>query len=490
MQTYMKSIVSTIAVLFVCAAAYPQSSGRALTIDDALAIALAENPSIAALHHEEEAARRERQATLGLRMPKISVTGTYAYLGKDMAFDLNDLKTGVNNTMSGIITGGVQGGLIPPQMVPTIQGLLSPLMSADWRLTLQERSLGFVGGEVTVPIWLGGKINTAARAARINENSVAAAGDQTRNALVSELVERYYGLALARQAVEVRRQVVDGVRKHLDDAEAMMKNGMLARSEYLYVEYKMAEAERELLNAELQLSTISDALNNTLGKNGGEYLPVSDMFIVDRIEGVDYYKSVAADRNPLLTQVALKRDLAGENVRLQRAAFFPQVVAMGGASFYTYQVTDILPRWAVGVGVSFKIFDGLNREYKYSAAKQTLQRVEALQTKAESDILVLVEKLYNQMVNNRNLLTSIDSSMSFAQEYLKAKNSGFLEGMVSSSELIDAELNLAKVRIERMQAAYNFDVSLARLLEAAGISDEFTAYARRADARKITFTEQ
>jgi len=484
----MKRVLLTVAASLSMAAASAQ--GQALTLEDALAITLSDNPTVEALRHEEEAARRERQAAIGLRMPKISVTGAYAYLGKDIGVDVNDLKPGVNGAMSDILTQGVQHGVIPAEFVPTIQGLLSPIMSADWGVTVQDRSLGFVGGEVTMPIWLGGKINAASRAARLNERSVSAAGEQSRNALVSELVERYYGLALAGQVAVVRRQAADGVRKHLEDAEALAKNGMIARSELLYVEYQMAEAERELLNAELQVKTISDALNNTLGKQDGDYRPVTAMFVVDGLESVEYYKALAAERNPLLGQVGLKRELAGENVRVQRADFLPQVVAMGGASFYNYQVTKIIPRWAVGVGVSFKIFDGLNREYKYSAAKQTLRRVEALQTKAENDIAVLVEKLYNQLMNYANQLRSIDASIAFAEEYLKAKNSAFLEGMSSSSDLIDAELNLAKVRTERIQAAFNYDVALAGLLEAAGASGEFASYARRPDARQITFDEK
>ena len=163
---------------------------------------------------------------------------------------------------------------------------------------------------------------------------------------------------------------------------------------------------------------------------------------------------------------------------------------MGGASFYNYQVTKIMPRWAVGVGVNLKIFDGLNREYKYSAAKQTVKQVEVLEMKAGKDIAVLIEKLYNQMNNYANQMKSIDASLAFAEEYLKAKNAAFLEGMSSSSDLVDAELNLAKVCTERMQTAYNYDVALAKLLEAAGISDEFISYLHRTDARPIHFDKE
>lgn len=459
-----------------------QEQGRTLSLEEALEMTLSDNPAIRAAEFNRHAAQQERRAAIGLRMPQIGITGSYAYLGKDIEIDLNNMKAPVQNLAGQIL----QSGMIPSDYIPSISQMLSGAMAASWALPLQDRSLGFVGGDVTVPLWMGGKINAANRAARINEQTARSQGIQQRNALVSELVERYYGLALARQVVVVRQQVVDGVRKHLEDAAALEAQGMISRSEKLYVEFKMSEAERDLQNAQSQVETIAAALNSTIGQTD-DYQPVTAMFILERIEPLDHFRTLAAERNPLLDQVDQKRRLAYEGVRAQRSSFLPQVVAMGGMSFYDYQVSKVLPRWAVGVGVNFKLFDGLNREYKYSAAKQTVRRVEALQDKAGNDISVLVEKLYNQMENYRTQMASIEASLAFAEEYLKTKNAAFLEGMSSSTDLIDAELNLAKVKTERIEAAYRYDVSLAQLLEAAGISDEFTAYMRRQDARRITF---
>ncbi len=462
-----------------------QAPGQTLSLEEAVSVTLSENPAMQAAEYEEKAAVQERRAAIGLRMPKINVMGAYTYMAKDIGFDFNDMK-GPAKDLAGKILGS---GLVPPEYIPSIQGLLNPLMGADWFLKVQDQSLGFVGGEVTLPIWMGGKINAANRAAKINQRTAEAQGQQTRNALISELVERYFGLALARQVVEVRQQVVDGVRRHLEDAVALEKNGMIAQSERLYVEFKMAEAERELANARLEAETVASALSNTLGRDD-DWQPVTAMFLIDHVGELSYYQELAQERNPLLNQVSLKRQLAEEGVRVQRADFLPQVAAIGGGSFYNYQVAGLVPRWAVGVGVNIKIFDGLNREYKYSAAKQTARRVGALQNKAGRDISVLIEKLYNQMLNYRNQMTSIDASLTFAEEYLRMKNAAFLEGMSSSSDLIDAELNLAGVRTERLQAAYKFDLLLAQLLEAAGISEEFTAYPRRADARPVLFDKK
>ena len=172
---------------------------RVLSLDEALEITLSGSPVIEASRYEEKAAQQERRAAIGLRMPQISVGGAYTYLGKDIGFDFNDLKGPVGN-----ITHDILGsGLIPTELIPQIQQLLTPVMGADWFLTLQDRSLGFVGGQVTLPIYMGGKINTANRAAKINEKTAVEQGNQNRNALVSELVERYYGLALALSLIHI-----------------------------------------------------------------------------------------------------------------------------------------------------------------------------------------------------------------------------------------------------------------------------------------------
>lgn len=289
--------------------------------------------------------------------------------------------------------------------------------------------------------------------------------------------------------VKVREQAVAGIRKHLQDAEALERNGMIARSERLYVEFKLSEAERELSDTQLQLATLTAALSSTIGSNHQSWIPITNLFILDRIEELVYFQTLALMYNPLLRQIGHKHHLAEEGVRLRRADFMPQVTLLGGGSFYNYQVAGIVPRWAVGIGVSIKLFDGLNREYNYSAAKHTARSVAELQQNADKEISVAVEQSYNQLSGCRQRIGALNASLSFAEEYLRSKRTAFREGLSSSSELIDAELELASVRAQRLQAAYDYDLALARLLETAGISDEFFGYMHRSGATSVLFNQ-
>lgn len=468
--------------LLVCAGSIPvlqaQETPKLLTLDEALNMTLTDNPQIKAAEYNTEVAVKERKAAYGLRLPQLNVTGTYAYLSEDIAFDLNGMKEPVGGIVSGM------GGLLPPAILEQA----GQLLQSDWRLPLQDRSFGSVGANLTIPLYTGGKINAANRAAKIHIGEAEQQGASSRNALVSELTERYYGLALALQVIEVRKQVLDGMQQHLHDAIELENNGIIARGERLYAEVHAAEAERDYQTAIKTSETLRSALSNTLNSEAA-FTPVSSMFVLNEIESVDYFKQIAQSNSPLLKQVDLKRALAVEGMKLQRADFAPQIALMGAASFYNYQVTPLMPRWAIGAGVTFKIFDGLNREYKYSAARTQIRQVDALSVKANNDILTLIDKLYNEMITYKDQLPSLESSYAFAVEYLRIKEEAFKEGMAPSSDVVDARLNLASIKIQRLQAAYYYDLMLARLLEACGISQSLPEYAKRSSAQHIRYEE-
>ena len=90
--------IAFMAAATIPAAASAQEAGRMLSLDEAVAVTLTENPALKAAAYEERAAQQQRRAAIGLRMPQINVTGAYAYMAKDIGFDFNDLKGPVKDS--------------------------------------------------------------------------------------------------------------------------------------------------------------------------------------------------------------------------------------------------------------------------------------------------------------------------------------------------------------------------------------------------------
>ena len=455
----MRTILTLFSMLVVLEATAQTSH---LTLDDALSLGFERNPAIVATEYAEQAAHRERQAAIGLFMPKISVKGAYTHLDKDIKIDFNPMLS----SLAPIVGEGLA------------------MLGLDLSYTLQRRNTAFLGGDVVMPIFAGGKIWTANKAAKIEEERTRQQSRKVQGELVVEIIERYFGVELARRGVAIREEAVAVVAQHLHDIAILEREGMAVESERLYAEYRLAEAERDLHRTRLQLETARKALQTSLGTT--EVVePSTPMFLLSKIEPLEYFVAMAELHNPQLGEVNRLRELARMNLRLHRADYFPEIAAMGGMVFCNHQLSSLVPRMAVGIGLNFKIFDGLNREYRAAAARLQLRRVEALEQKAEQDIALLVEDLYNKVQSLLATVSAVERSERFAEEFLRAKRSAFGEGVATVTDVVDAALNLSRAKLERAQTAYEFDAALARLLNVSGMSEAFLQYLHAPSAQSV-----
>jgi outer membrane protein TolC len=118
--------------------------------------------------------------------------------------------------------------------------------------------------------------------------------------------------------------------------------------------------------------------------------------------------------------------------------------------------------------VNFTVFDGLARENKILAAKAGRNMVDYEIADAEFNIESLVVKQYEELMKHRELYDCSSTSIESANEALRTAVLGFKEGYRTSLEVTDAELALSKVKIERLQAMYNYDTTLTELLKTNG----------------------
>lgn len=482
----------TIALLFsaLWAGAYPSVSGqslpslnpvaqeateRTLTIQEAIETSYRQNPIIEAQRLAGEAALFEKKSVWGLRLPRVSAAAAYTYMADDIkAFDLNPQKDKALDFIGQLELPYP----IPPEVLQSIRGI-------DLSWTLQKQQFAVVGFTAVMPVYMGGKINAAVNVSKINIERSNVDAEKARIDLFAEVVERYYGLSLAQHVSEVRSEVAAGMQKHLHDAQKMEENGMIARTETLYAEMFFSKAQGEEQKARLQVGTVNKALATSLNQPG-QYLPVTALFIVDSLKPLTHYQERTKLNSPLLKQVELTQRLAKEGVRAARSSLLPEVALMGAYDAWNYQLTDLAPKWAVGAAVKLRIFDGLGSEHKHTAAKRQVQQVEAMQVKAENDLMTLVEQLYNTIKASAAEVHALQSSVAFAESYLEAKEKAFAEGMAPSSEVVDAQLNLAAIRTERLTAAYAFDVALAQLLALSGETEEYTAFPYQPDYQIIS----
>lgn len=432
----------------------------------------------------------ELQAAKGLRLPTAGITGSYMSLSDDLHLDLTPVKNAITPLYSALSSYGNFSGVgTYPDAVSTqvvrdqLKQGLQTIQNSNWDELIQNKLFGTVAATVQWPLYTGGKIKAANNAAAIQQREAGEQMDQKSGELVSELAERYFGLCLARQAAIVRSEVLAGMNKHLQDALKMEKQGLIAHADVLNAQVFHAQAERELNKSLHTVLVLNEALANTLAITAADsIIPASSLFYLDTLEPVDYFKSAAIKNNPLLKQVHTKQELVQQELNAAKADQYPAVAIQGMYTIAGADLSPYMPNWMVGVGMKWTLFNGYQHHKKINAIRYKADQVTEATQKAQSDISTAIEKLYTELTMYREQLAALSTAKTFAEEYVKVKEKTFREQMTNATDVVDAQLALSAIRMERLQAMYGFDRTLAVLLQYAGLPLEYPAYLKRTNA--------
>jgi len=442
--------------------------------------------------NEKEA---ERKAAFGLHAPRFFVTANAIQMADPLTLDLTPVRDAINplyevlgkyGNFSGVPNPDPNtSGVMPilPDNISTqvlrgkIQEGQAKMNSGEWDKMIQEKQFATVNANFIWPLYTGGKINAANKASAIYEEEAGLQKEQKQGELLSELASRYYGLVLAEQACKVREQVSEAMKKHLFDSQKLSEQGQIAKVEFLHAQVANSDADREVKKANREATIVKRALQNTMAVgDSSDLVPASQLFILKNIEPEDFYIDMALKNNPQMQQVDSKRELAATGVKLEKSNYLPTVALTGTYDLANKDLSPYVPDWLVGVGLKWSLFEGNSRYHNLQAARFREDQVEQAGMKAEEDIKTVIRKLHQQLGMQVEQLEELDKTLEFAKTYVESRNKAFHEGLSTSTELVDANLLLAKVKMERLQALYSYDVTLANLLQVCGNPDLFLEY--------------
>ena len=435
----------------------PPGSATAVTFADARARMLSGNETARAAQEDVTGRREERAAMKGLYWPRVELHAQATHLNDDIVLDLDPIR----------------------QVINTLHHLPSTLLP-PFESTFQKQDFWLSSVSVTWPIYTGSRVQAANKAAALQVADAEAAARQTAGALSSDLVRRYFGLRLALRARDVRAQALEGLNMHVAHATALEREGQIARVERLHAEVARSDAERQLRASDHDVALARTALASLLAADSGVD-PASGLFLSSEVGPLEGFIARAMENHPGLARLDAQRGRAAQAVRAEKAAWLPTVAAFGMRELHTEDLNIVSPTWAVGVAATFTLFDGMERGHRTAAARSQQARVDLLDARARRDIATLVEQKYRTMTKAREDFESLDRTRELAAEMLRVRQRAFDEGMGTSLEVVDAQLALQGVQLQRLAAAYAFDVALAELLEATGDADQFETHLAHAD---------
>ncbi len=439
LKQVLKPTVAKIAFLLVFLTTYV--SAQELSLKDAYHLMISENGDLNASKQEVKVMEEEQKAIKGLRYPSLSLSGVYLNLDEDIGVDLN----GQRDAASGLL------------------GITDPNILGDWNFTLQEKNLGFATADIEWPIFVGGKINAANKAAEIKYELSESHHKIKENALTIKLINYYFKLKLAKEAEGLRKKVFETIQLHSNHANKLFENGIIPEVETLNAKVALANAKRELLAAKKDISLATTAIKNLIG--GKTFSSTSTNFINPILQtSLSEFQNEMIKENDQLKFLKKNEELAKQGVKIENSEYYPKVALKGTYILWKDNLPLVETKWFVGVGATWDVFNGFERGHKIKAAKHKVLQVQQLEKQAELNLLTYTEKLYNELEKQREQYNSLATDEVLAKKLKFMRTRAFEEGTGTSLEVVDATVKLTKIKLFKIKALYYYNTTYGELM--------------------------
>lgn len=425
--------------------------GRVITIEDAVELALANVPDIAARLQDYAAARYRFMEALTPLLPQFTAS-------------VGSQKT-ASTTVVSARTRFLNFGPPPPAVGPPIAPLGSRATEAtDSSSNFKNNFLAQTS--LSQLLFDFGKTKASADSAKKLADIALLDVENQRLLAVLAVKEAYTNMLLAQRLVRVNLDALQRAQLNLRGANRLADGGIRPKADIARAEIDVANGEIGLVSATGSQGLARAALNVALGIDVRAETRITDNLSDEPIH---------LDRNALLAEALGRRPeylqaklQVQSNEAIERLAvrqFFPTISATG-----TYGGSQELlnKNYVAGVNMSWTIMDGGNMILKIKEAHATTESSRALVKSAELSVsqdvqqgVVNVEESHARITSAKRAVKASDANYRFATGRFRA-------GLAAVIDVTDAQSQLTSAQATLAQALSDFRIALYRLDRAVG----------------------
>lgn len=398
-----------------------------LNLEQALEIALSENPTIKIADSEIEIKRYAKQGTYSSLYPKIDATATYQRMiaKQTMSMDFGGVTQTIKVGSDNSFNGGISAAM--------------PIINAQLWESLKVSALDV---ELAVE---------KARGSRID--------------MIEQVTNAYYMVLLAKESRDLYQRVYDNAVSNNRNIVKRYEVGSVSEYDYISSNVSVQNAVPNLIEAEnsvvLSLWQLKALLGIDLEKN------------IDVVGSLMDYESVMAygydiqqldlSNNSTLKQLELQQEQLDLAVRISKFANLP-TLAINAAYLYTalgndgkfFNKSAWNPYSYAGLSLNIPIFAGLSRRASIRQSQINQSNLELQRENIERQLRVGVVQYLNNMQTSVKKYHSSSATVGQAQRGYDIAVKRYEVGSGTLVDIDNSQLSLTQAELSRNQSIYNF----------------------------------
>jgi outer membrane protein TolC len=412
-----------------------------LTLEDAIEMALRQNPSYLGTLEREGQARGAVREAASRFLPSLNFQGTSTLDEKLFVLEFPSFVPGE-----------------PPQR-------FSIDFTRDW-----QASLAF-----SFPLYAGGRLTAGYKQADYNLKATQEGIRRSEQETVFEVKKAFYGYLLAREFFTVAEEALTLAEEFRKNVQSLYDAGVSSRFDLLRSEVQVANLKPQLIRARNSRDVAELGLKTVLGIDLGKPVAVvaKGLLTFSPLDpDVDKWVDEALLKRPELRQVDNQRLMAGESLKLARGMALP-TLAVGGAfnswaELLNFDKGSWQNYYTINLTLSIPLFNGFEARARAGQAKAAIREIDWTRKGLADVIAFEVRQAVLSYQQSRESLLSQEKNVELAQETVRIAELNYSEGLATALDVLTAQVALRQARTNYSQGLYDCVISEAYLVKALG----------------------
>ncbi len=297
---------------------------------------------------------------------------------------------------------------------------------------------------------------------------------QTKRTLAYSTVQSFYALIFLQQSLGVTETQIRDLNEALSRTQKRIKEGTATEFDALTTQVRISNAEAQKFDIQNSLKTQEVMLRRMLGISSSAPLSVNGSF--DAFFAPQNTETLIAQALRDRIEVKTARDAQSIAQAVRDASYkldLPSLGVSANAGFRNgivgdgYSINDLRFAYSAGAQISAPIFVPRNKAQQEEAeltVKSNEFKVRDAELQVTADVQIAIAGL--EAVSGK--LATTQTQITQAREAARRARTRHANGLVTNLELLDSELALSQAELMRLQAQYNYTLSVYALKRAIG----------------------
>lgn len=407
-----------------------QAQPQYLSLDDCKQLAIENNAKIKNAELDIEAAEQTKKGVFTKYFPQVSIQGG-AFKAQDPFLDMD--------------IGGSKGFNVTfenqriNEILQTLTSIYGPYMSLP-ELNVSGVDGGFVGGAMAIqPVFMGGRIVNGNKLAGLGVDAAKLQTEIAHNEVNLKTEELYWTIISLQEKAKILVSVNELLDTLYRDASGAVEAGIIHRNDLLKVTLKQSEVKSMELKLNNGMRLAKSALCQHIGIPYDENMVLTDTIGKIYNPQVYYSDHKEAIKNRIEYELL---DISVEAERLKKKLIvgeaLPQIAVGAG-----YTCNNIMDKFKtnglVFATLSIPISGWWEKSYEIKKQNVNYQKAYNQRKDLDEQMLLQMQMAWNDLNEAYSQVLISEQTVETAMENLKFSTDNYNAGMISTSEVLEAQ---------------------------------------------------